>query len=157
VDPSAWLKQLKALHEQAKSSSLNAEQSRDYLAMREELARSLCAAQQLTVPEGASARQTFRVAHAFQVEVNNLHRTLTKDISRNGFSCLMANAFKEGDEVPFSLVVKRGEEPLTGVAQVASVVRTGSNARVGFKFTAFPAERQERLEVALFDAVLSRF
>lgn len=157
MDPAEWMKTLKALHEQAKRKELNEQQLATYAGMREELARSLCAAQKLTVQPGQMARETFRVAHAFALEINNVTRTMTRDISKGGFSCLLPQPMKDGEEVSFALTVNRAEEPVTGVVKVIASVRLAGNARVSFAYAALSKPSSERLETALFDAVLSRF
>ncbi|MEW5738947.1 MAG: PilZ domain-containing protein [Myxococcota bacterium] len=157
MDPSEWLAGFRITHQQARDGKLKPEERARYLAMREEFARSLVAAQGLTVPEGQQARRYFRVAQIFPLEVNNLYNTVTKELSRSGFSALITGALKEGDRVEFKLTLARAAEPLTGQAKVVSVVRQAGNSRVSFAIESMKEADAERLELALFDAVLARF
>ena len=95
MDPKAWLTQFRVLHDKARRNQLKDEERRRYMDAREQLARTLCAAQGLTTEPGKTARQSFRVAHAFQIELSlnaGPVRIVTLDISRGGFSALVANA-----------------------------------------------------------------
>lgn len=156
MDPGEWLAAFKVTHEQAKKGSLNEEQYKKYLAMREELARSLVAAQGLTVPEGQNARKYFRVAQLYTLEVSNLYKSVTRDISRSGFSSVMTANFSENQKVTFAITLGRGTEPVTGQAHVVAAVKQGGNTRVSFAIDSMPNADVERLELALFDAFLSR-
>src|SRR6267154_1654482 len=108
----------KLAHEKSKSGQLREDEKKTYLAMREELARSLVAAQSLTVPEGQNARRFFRVAQLFQVEIDRTYPTVTKEVSASGFSAIPTNEMKVGQRIGFSLQIKRGEEPVSGEAKV---------------------------------------
>jgi hypothetical protein len=156
VDPSEWIARFRVTHEQSKKNQLTPEQRKTYLGMREELAKSLLAMQAMTVAEGQNARKAFRVAHVFAVEVNNLYRGMTRDISSSGFSATLPTELKVGQELPFTLTIAKGAEPLGGKAKVVSAVKQGS-WRVSFQITWLTEVNAERLETALFDAVLSRF
>ena len=82
--PAEWISEFKALHERARKDELSGSDLKLYLGAREQLARALCTAQGLTQQPGQTARQTFRVAQAFQVEIKlplaDL-RALTQDLS----------------------------------------------------------------------------
>lgn len=157
MDPAAWLAGFRATHQRARSGQLKPDEHAKYLAMREELARSLVAAQGLTVPEGQQARRHFRVAQVFAIEVANLYTTVTKELSRAGFSALITGALQVDERVDFKLTLGRGAEPVQGQARVVASVRQAGNARVSFNIEAMSPEDTERLELALFDAVLARF
>lgn len=157
MDPSEWLAGFRVTHQRAKEGKLKPEERAKYLAMREEFARSLVAAQGLTVPEGQQARRYFRVAQLYALEVGNLYNTVTKELSRSGFSALITGTLKDSDRVDFKLTLARGAEPLVGQARVVSVVRQQGNSRVSFAIEALNEADAERLELALFDAVLARF
>jgi len=156
MDPSEWLARFRIAHERARSGQLKPEERARYLGMREELARSLVAAQGLTLPEGQNARKHFRVAQLFNVEVNNLYATVTRELSRSGFSALVTGPLKDGELVDFKLTLSRGTEPITGRAKVVAVLRQAGNWRVSFSVDKLSDADAERLEVALFDAVLAR-
>lgn len=156
MDPTQWIAGFRQQHARHKAEPLTGEDLATYLAMREELARSLVAAQGLTVPVGQNARRHFRVAQVFPVELNNLYQSVTRDVSRAGFSAVVQGAFKEGERIAFSLTLGRGIEPVTGSANVVSSLRLQGSSRVSFAIDHLADGGAERLECALFDAVLSR-
>jgi hypothetical protein len=145
------------LHGRVKKGPVSEKDLERYHAMREDLARSLVAAQGMQVPNGQNARRHFRVAQVFSLEVNNLYKSMTRDVSRSGFSAIVPATFETGDKVSFSIVLARGQEPITGQAHVASSVKSLGNSRVSFAIDVLNELNAERLEVALFDAVLARF
>jgi hypothetical protein len=157
MDPSEWMTVFRSAHERAKRGELKPEEHDKYLSMREELARSLVAAQRLNVPEGSPARKYFRVAQAFALELDNVNRTLTKDISRSGFSAMVPSIFKEGQLVSFKLTLGREQEPLSGRANIVSAPKVGAMVRASFCVDTLSDPDAERLETVLFDAVLARF
>jgi hypothetical protein len=156
VDPTQWLAGFRELHAKHKQTPLADADLRRYHNMREELARSLVAAQGLTVPEGQNARRYFRVAQVLPLELNNLHKSVTRDISRIGFSAVVQGTFKEGERLSFIITLARGVEAATGSAHVVTSVRQQGSSRVSFAIDHLDDAAAERLEVALFDAVLSR-
>lgn len=157
MDPSQWITGFRELHLRYKAGPLPGPDLAKYHSMREELARSLVAAQGLTVPEGQNARRHFRVAQVLPLEVNNLYKSVTRDVSRAGFSTVVQGNFKEGERVTFIMGIGRGVEPVTGSAHVVTMVRGQGSSRVSFAMDHMSNEDTERLEVALLDAVLSRF
>ncbi len=156
MEPGQWIAAFREGHERFRAGALSEAERKRYLAMREELANSLVAAQGLMVPAGQNARRHFRVAQVFAVEVNNLYPAMTKDISRAGFSCLVPATMRERDPFSFALTVKRGEDPVTGQGRVVNVVKQQGNSRVSFSIDTMSEANAERLEMALFDAVLQR-
>lgn len=157
MEPSEWMAMFRELHARVKQGPVSEKDLGRYHAMREDLARSLVAAQGLTVPDGQNARKHFRVAQVFAIEVNNLYKSMTRDISRSGFSAIVPASFGEGEKVTFSILLGRGQEPITGQGHVASSVKSQGNSRVSFSIDVLNDANAERLEVALFDSVLSRF
>ena len=157
MDPSEWISRFRITHEKAKAGGLNELERKQYLGMREELARSLVNAQSLSVPEGQNARRHFRVAQLFQIEVKNLYKTVTRELSTSGFSAMLAGELKPGDSVPFKLQVNRSAEPVTGIAKVINSVKAQGSFRTNFEIETMSDAHAEVLECALFDAVLSRF
>lgn len=156
MDPATWLAGFRLTHQRAHKGLLKPDEHAKYLAMREELARSLVASQGLVVPEGQQARKHFRVAQLFQVEVAGLYQTVTKELSRSGFTALVTGALPQNEDIEFVLTLSRGAEPVRGVARVVSVLRQAGNMRVSFRIESMGADDAERLEMALFDAVLAR-
>ncbi len=157
MDPSEWMNAFRVAHERSKMGGLNSSEKEKYVGMREELARSLVAAQRLTVPEGAPARRFFRVSQAFALELDNVSRTLTKDISRSGFSAMVPSSFKEGQRVSFKLTLGREQDPVTGQATIVAAPKVGAMVRASFSLETLAETEADRLETALFDAVLARF
>ncbi len=157
MDPSEWIARFRITHENAKAKKLSDEERKTYLNMREELARSLVNAQALSVPEGQNARKHFRVAQLYQVEINNIYKTVTRELSTSGFSAMVATELKPGQVVPFNLWINRADEPITGQAKVVGGVKAGGAFRTSFLIEVISEANAERLESALFDAVLARF
>ena len=156
MDPGKWIAQFRALHQRVSSGQATEAELQQHKAMREELARSLLVAQGQSVPPGSPARKHFRVPQVFPIEVNNIYRAVTKDISRAGFSTVINGSLQVGDEVTFSLTVARGAEPITGRAHVAQVTKQPGSSRLGFAIDSMSDADAERLEMALFDSVLAR-
>jgi hypothetical protein len=144
------------IHERAKSKQLKEEETKTYMAMREELARSLVAAQSLQVPEGQNARRHFRVAQVYKLEIDRTYTTLTKEVSPSGFSAVMQNEMKPGQKVAFAISIVRDTDPVSGEAKVISAVKQGQ-WKILFSIEQISEANRERLESALFDAVLARF
>ena len=156
MDPNEWIATFRALHQRVKDHSATDDERQRHKAMREELARSLVATQGQSMPPGSPARRHFRVRQVFPVEVNNTYRVVTNDISQAGFSALINGSLKVGDEISFSLTLSRGTDPITGRGHVAEVTKLQGSARVGFAIDSMNESDVERLEMALFDAVLAR-
>ncbi len=157
MDPSEWIARFRITHEKAKSGGLREDERKAYLGMREELARSLVNAQSLSVPEGQNARRHFRVAQLYQVEVKNLYRTVTRELSTSGFSAMVAGELRPGESVPFAITLTRGVEPVTGIAKVVNASKAQGAFRTAFEIETMSDVAAETLESALFDAVLARF
>jgi hypothetical protein len=153
-----WLKTFRELHEKARRKVLDLREEALYRAGRDELARALLAAQRLTVRPGETPRQALRVARALQVDldlVTSHVRAITADLSTGGFACLLAKAPPLGEDLKFSLRIP-ASEPLAGVARVADVKPLPGNVRVAFQFRGLDDAQRERLELFVFDTVLSQ-
>jgi hypothetical protein len=153
-----WLKGFRALHERARTGTLSGPDADAYRAARDELARALLQAQRLTVKPGETPRQSLRVARALQVDLDLITssvRAITIDISTGGFACLLAKAPPAGDEYSYTLRVP-GAESLQGKVRVADVKPQAGNVRVSFSFSGLPPEDRERVELFVFDTVLSQ-
>ena len=158
MDPSQWIAAFRLTHEQARRGGLNEGELKKYMGMRDELARSLMNSQGLIVPEGVPPRRAFRVAHVFPIELSGLYKTTTREISCASFTSVVGSTFKENDRITFTLNLSRASDPLTGFAIVRAVVRqSASAARITCNFDDLGEERTAKLELALFDAALSRF
>jgi PilZ domain len=156
MDPSEWLKTFREMHTLTAAGKLPDKDKPSYFRMREELARSLNTMQGLTVADGQSHRRHFRVAHAYKVEVNVVNTTLTRDISRSGFACLVTQVFQKGQSVPFQLFLGGGQAPISGQCTTVTCFKQSGNSKASFEFGKMADDDAERLEVALFSAVLSR-
>lgn len=158
VSLAEWLKQFRAVHERARTGKLDKAELDLYRAARDELARALLSAQRLTVKPGETPRAALRVARALQVDLDLLTskaRAITIDLCTGGFSCLLAKAPPSGDECGFSLRLP-GSEQLVGKVRVADVKPQQGNVRVSFQFSGLPPEEKERVELFVFDTVLSQ-
>jgi PilZ domain len=156
MDPSEWMRAFKEVHLLAVSSKLPDKDKPGYFRMREELAQSLNRMQGMTVPDGQSHRRHFRVAHAFKIEVNVVNTTVTRDISRSGFACLVTQAFQKSQSVPYQLFLGGGLSPISGQCTVVNCFKQSGNSKASFEFGKMQDDDAERLEMALFSAVLSR-
>jgi len=153
-----WLKQFRAMHERARAGKLSKAEEEAYRGARDELARALLQAQRLTVKPGETPRQSLRVARALQVDLDLVTasaRAITIDLSTGGFACLLAKAPPAGDEYSFTLRIP-GADPLLGKVRVADVKPQQGNVRVSFAFSGLSPEDRERVELFVFDTVLSQ-
>lgn len=158
MDLAQWLVGFRALHGKAKQGPLAGLDAEAYLAGREELARALTAAQGVVVQPGQSPRQALRVPRALQVELESpvrKERITTFDLSLAGFSALMAGA-PAGDEELSATLRLPGTEPVQARVAVADVKRQPGNSRVVFRFRTLGEQERDRLELAVFDAVLNQ-
>jgi hypothetical protein len=151
MDAEQWMLQFKHVHEQAKKTG----SGEKHRAMKDELARSLVQAQGLSVPEGQTHRKTFRIAQAWQLELNNAYKCITRDVSGGGFSAIVPTHFNVGEKVTFSMRV--GGEPVTGSASVVAAIKQAGNSRISFNIVSMPTADSDRFEDALFDCVLKRY
>jgi hypothetical protein len=154
---SLWMRNFRAQHEKARTGKLTAQELDAYRTARDELARALLVVQRLTVKPGETPRQSLRVARALQVDldlITSKARAITIDISTGGFACLLAKAPAAGDECGYSLRIP-GSEQLAGKVRAADIKPMQGNVRVSFQFVGLTAEERERLEMFVYDAVLS--
>jgi hypothetical protein len=158
MDLARWLDQFKALHERARSGDLKDAERREYQAGREELARALVAAQQLGLQPGQTPRQALRVARALQVELESplrQERLTTFDLSMGGFSALLAREPAPDEALTATLRLPNLDPVVVAVTLVGVKPQKGS-VRASFAFGKVGAAEQERLELAIFDAVLAQ-
>jgi len=158
MDLALWLTTFRALHEKSKRGGLDGAEDQDYRAGREELARALVSAQRLTTLPGQSPRHALRVARALQVDLESpvrKDRLTTFDLSLGGFSALLARA-PMPDEVLTATLRLSGVEPVVAQVTVAGMKAQPGNVRVSFAFAKLDGPVAERLEVAIFDAVLAQ-
>jgi hypothetical protein len=155
----AWLQEFRVLHKRARQKQLNEEEKKLYLSAREQFARALTAAQGMTLKPGEMARTTFRVAQAMQIELSlasGIIRALTLDVSRGGFSVVLAKVPSDSELVGYTLRMPDGMDPIIGRARVVASKKQIGNYRLSFSFEGMSEYDQDRLETVLFDAALSR-
>jgi hypothetical protein len=157
---SAWLNDFSDLHLRAKQGTLSAEQRREYLRAREELAEALVASQRAASYPEREMRRSLRVAQALPVELEiGRSRTMaiTLDLSSGGFSTLLSEAPPVDTLLGFKLRLGRGLAPVTGRARLVNAVPQNGSVRVGFCFDEVPTEDRERVDFVVVDAVLKQF
>jgi hypothetical protein len=155
----AWLQEFRALHKRARQKQLTDEEKQLYVMAREQFARALTAAQGMTLRPGEMARQTFRVAQAMQIELSlntGIVRAMTLDISKGGFSVVLTKPPGEKELVGYTLRMPDGMDPVIGRARVMAAKKQIGNYRLSFAFEGMSEYDQDRLEMILFDAALSR-
>jgi hypothetical protein len=153
----AWLHRFRELHERARRDALGPGEESTYDSLREELARTLLAAQKLALLPGQQARRALRVARAIQVDIElggETHRTVTLDLSSGGFSTLLARPPEPGMVVGVSLRLP-ATEPLQCRARITGVKPLPGSARVAAQYVDLPAAAVKRLEHFVVDAVLA--
>jgi len=155
-----WMKAFRELHTRFRAGKLDEAERRDYFEAREQLARSLIAAQNLSVEPGKVARQSFRVAHSLQHDIQFAKgdvRVPTLDVCVGGLSTVVPQEPNEKEQPGFSLRLPGGVDPIIGRLKLMSVNKRLGNYRVSYSFVDMPEREAERLESVLFDLVLSRF
>lgn len=153
-----WLLDFRALHDRARQGQLRDGELARYRSGRDELARALLGAQRLALKPGETPRRALRVARALQADldlVTSRVRAMTIDISTGGFSCPLTRAPPLGDEIGFTLRLAGGD-PLSGKARVQDVKPREGSVRVAFMFTSLGEAELERMELFVFDTVLSQ-
>jgi hypothetical protein len=153
-----WLTLFQAQHQRARAGTLDADGWASYRAGREELARALMAAQKASLKPGETARQGLRVARAIQADLEwsvDKVRVVTLDISAGGFGALLARAppATEDVRVEFRLA---GGEMVRAKARVVGVQMGPTSSRVSFAFSEIGAAEREKVELVVFDTVLSQ-
>jgi hypothetical protein len=158
MDPAQWLASFRVLHEQYKRNALNPIEKNKYLAQRDELARGLMESLGQELPAGSvPARRVVKVAQLFNIELSNLYKTMTRELSCQGFTTLVQGSFKEGDRTAFVLTLGRSVDPVQGDAIVKTALKqAGNTTRLVCEFTGLKEPALERIEDAVFDSALAR-
>lgn len=158
MDPAQWLGTFRVLHDQNKRGSLGPLDKNKYVAMRDELARSLM--ENLGQDLGAGTippRRLLKVAQLFNIELSNLYKTMTRELSCQGFTTIVQGSFREGDRTAFVLSLGRSVDPVQGDAVVKQAQKqAGNTTRLVCEFTGLKEPALERIEEAVFDAALLR-
>lgn len=159
-----FIAELRALHEKAKGGALTAAERSRYTDARQRIEKLVVAAQQLA-HAGKPLRADLRMAKMLKVELRpddgDSTRTSTLDLASGGFAVLLGTAMPTGRGAEFTIhLPAQASGPTPPISGRCSVVgskpQTGA-FRVSFKFDKLALEMQERLEMALIDAVLERF
>jgi hypothetical protein len=154
-----WLKKFSALHEKARTGKLTAVENRTYLMARNELARAILKKQQQKVPAGSKGRQLLRAATAVPVDLHlpggPVH-ALTQELWTGGLSAIVPPVQLATPRLKFVLTLTREAPPIEGWAKVVSDTAVGGSTRITMEFEDLPAPDAERIEFAVFDAVVTR-
>jgi hypothetical protein len=155
-----WLKKFSALHERARAGNMNLVETRTYLGARNELARAILKQQQKKVPANAKTRQLLRVAAALPVDVHvsgGVVHALTQELWTGGFTAIVPPLGTPTERVRFALTLSKEGPPLEGSARVISDSAVGGSTRLTVEFEGMAPADAERVEFAVFDALLVRF
>ncbi|PTL82417.1 PilZ domain-containing protein [Vitiosangium sp. GDMCC 1.1324] len=159
MDFSAWLTSFRELHERARRKLHTSEEHALYLEAREQLARTLLAAQGQSPQPGGIARRNFRVPKGMPVDVSFRSgpvRSRTLDISSGGFSCMLGGELHEDEPCAFVLWLPGQEDaPVVGRGRTVALAPSEQGSRrVSFTFTDVNEDDRERLEMMIFDLAL---
>lgn len=152
----AWLAEFQGAHNRARNNELRAEEMSQYMAQRDELARMLLGAQQLLITPGQMPRRALRVSRVLPVQLtlaSGVTKANTLDISAGGFATVLEAPVAPGTPVPFNLELAAGAT-IEGNARVVASKHHGMLHRVALTFHNLPEADHDRLEFAVFDAVL---
>jgi hypothetical protein len=152
-----WLRRFKDLHERARRGELGPGEATNYDALRDELGRTMLAAQKLSLLPGQQARSTLRVARALQIDLEldgETHRTVTLDLSVGGFAAKLPQPPERGQVVGVSLRLP-GTEPVQCRARITDVKPLPGSARVAAQYLDLSPAALKRLELFIIDAVLA--
>ncbi len=151
-----WITEFEEAHGRARRALMLPVEMADYLEQRNELARMLLGAQQLLLAPGQQPRKALRVARAFNVELgfpSGPLRTRTLDISAGGFAVTLDDAVAPGTCVPVKLVLPR-DGVVEAQAMAVSSKASYGQFRVAFTLPTVSEDDRDRIEFAVFDAVL---
>jgi hypothetical protein len=156
-----WLKKFSALHERARAGKLSATENRTYLAARNELARAILKKTQQPVPAGAKARHLLRTATAVPVDIflpggTTAVHAITQELWTGGFSAIVPPLQLSTQRLKFALSLTKDSAPIEGWARVVADSAVGGSTRLGLEFESLPPAEIERIEFAVFEAVLAR-
>lgn len=154
----AWLAEFRKVHAEAKRGALAGAALTDYQEARNELARALLAAQHVALEPGMQPRRSLRAARALQADIaffDGSVRVATRTISPGGFAAVLAKPQKTGEEVTVTLRLPGGE-PIQCDASVVESKPQAGNAHVSFRWVGLSEADADRLEMAVFDAVLEQ-
>lgn len=155
---SAWVEELRSLHEGAKAGTLTSPHVERYRAARDGLARLILSAQHMALLPGQRPRRALRACRALQADIefeDGVLRAKTFQVCSGGFAALLAKGPRVGERVTVALGIP-GREALHAGARVVSVKEHLGNASTSFEFLALEAWAAEQIEVFVFDALLEK-
>ena len=158
MDLAEWVKAFRELHEKARRGALSGVEAESYKAGRESLARALVTAQGLTRQPSQSPREALRVARMLQVDLESrvrMERLSTSEISLGGFSGRMARAPAPDEELTATVRLP-GLDPIKAAVKVVGTKAQPGSVLISFAFIKLDAASSERLELSIFDVVLSQ-
>lgn len=154
-----WLKKFSTLHERARARKLSPADNRGYLAARNELARAILKKTQQPLPPGAKGRQLLRAATAVPVDIHlpggPVH-ALTQELWAGGLSAIVPPVQLANQRLKFVLTLSKDVPPVEGWAKVISDSAVGGSTRLTIEFEPLTPAESERIEFAVFDAVVAR-
>jgi hypothetical protein len=153
-----WLDGFCKLHEQVRAGTLAKSDQAKYIAGRDELARALLKAQQITLQPGELPRRSLRAATALQISLqlpSGPLQTITRDIGSGGYSVRVSSAPAVGAIVIFSLRLST-KDVIEGSSRLLNLSPVSESRRASFCFENLPAEVTERIEMTVFDAIVSQ-
>jgi hypothetical protein len=154
-----WIDEFSRLHSSARKGNLSEAEKRTYLDRREELARALVTAQQLTLQPGQTPRQALRVSKALQIDLelpSGRQRVTTQNLSTGGFGAIVGQLPPSNQSISFSLKQPAGD-PIVGRCRVREAQARIGSSLVSFVFEDLAEDARDRIEMTIFDAVMEQF
>jgi hypothetical protein len=148
----------RSLHERRKHEQLELDEVAAYESLREAFAAAFVRAHRVSIRPGQTYRQAVRAACAIQLELTveaRTHRTITLELSAQGFAALVGVFFELDAPCAFNLRIRPNE--LRGTGRVRACERYGSgnmSYRVLVAFDPLSTSDADRIEGAVFDAAL---
>jgi hypothetical protein len=151
--------QFRTLHAYAKAATLTAAERQLYETGKRELVQIFVAAQRLALRPGETARRTLRIPLVLPVRLEFpawQESAATTDLSCAGFGARLKRTVPIGTAARFSMILP-GMKALTGLATVLWIGRQvgDTGARASFLFDDLSEPNRYRLEIVIFDDVLS--
>lgn len=153
---------LPALHQKARDGSITESERAFYEKSRDDLARMMVFAQQLTRKPGERFRQALRVQATLPVALARTApparwETTTADLSVGGFAAILADGTpppSASDPLQVTLRLREGETANVA-ARVVGTSAVGKGVRLSVAFVDLTPAALEQVTLAVFDQVLS--
>jgi hypothetical protein len=150
---------LRDLHERHKHEQLELDEAAAYESLRDAFAAAFVRAHRVSIRPGQTYRQAVRAACAIQLELTvegRAHRTITLELSAQGFAALVGVFFELDAPCAFNLRIRPND--IRGTGRVRACERYGSgnlSYRVLVAFDPLSTSDVQRIEGAVFDAALA--